>query len=87
MLSSEMNDVVAKVAKLQERIEKFGKSPDPQDLQSTKLLIRALTESVAKIRGVSASPSRKVRQSSTPELQADWQELVEVLVKKGIQAE
>ena len=87
MLSSEMNDVVAKVAKLQERIERLPKSADPQDLQSTRLLIRALTESVAKIRGVSASPSRKIRQSSPPELQADWQELVEVLVKKGIQAE
>jgi len=87
MLSSEMNDVVAKVTKLQERIERLPKSPDPQDLQSTRLLIRALTESVAKIRGVSASPTRKVRQPAAPELHADWQELVEVLVKKGIQAE
>ncbi len=87
MLVSDMNDVVTKVTKLQERIERFPKTPDPQDLQSTRLLIRALTESISKIRGISASPSRKIRQSSLPSLQADWQELVEMLVKKGIQTE
>jgi hypothetical protein len=66
---------------------RLGKHTNPEEWQETRLLIRALTESVAKLQKPAGTPSRRVHLDAPDALSADWDELVEVLMKKGIKAE
>jgi hypothetical protein len=79
--------VFVKVDKLRDRMARMGKHTNPDEWQQTRLLIRALTESVAKLQKPSGPSSRRVRLEAPDALSADWDELVEVLMKKGIKAE
>jgi hypothetical protein len=66
---------------------RLGKHTNPEEWQETRLLIRALTESVAKLQKPAAPSSRRVHLDAPDPLSSDWDELVEVLMKKGIKAE
>jgi hypothetical protein len=79
--------VFVKVDKLRDRMARLGKSANPEEWQETRLLIRALTESVAKLQKPSTPASRRVRLDAPEALIADWDELVETLVKKGVKTE
>lgn len=79
--------VFVKVDKLRDRMSKLGKHSNPDEWQQTRLLIRALAESVAKLQKPSSPSSRRVHLDAPDALSADWDELVEVLLKKGIKAE
>ena len=79
--------VFVKVDKLRDRMSRLGNHTNPDEWQQTRLLIRALTESVAKLQKPSAAPSRRVHLDAPDALSADWDELVDVLMKKGIKAE
>ena len=78
--------VFVKVDKLRDRMSRMGKHTNPEEWQQTRLLIRALTESVAKLKPAGAS-SRRVGLDAPDALSADWDELVDVLMKKGVKAE
>ena len=79
--------VFGKVDKLRDRMDRLGKNANPEDWQETRLLIRALTESVAKLQKPSTPASRRVRLDAPEALSADWDELVETLMKKGVKTE
>lgn len=76
-----------KLDKLRERMTRLEKTPDPAEWQYTRLLIRALTEGIAKAKKNPVSTTRKVRVDAPDAVSGDWQELVEVLEKKGIQSQ
>jgi len=76
-----------KLDKLRERMDRLEKTPDPNEWQFTRNLIQALTEGIAKSKKSTVPFSRKVRVDAPAAVSADWQELVEVLRKKGIQSE
>ena len=69
------------------RMSRLGNHTNPDEWQNTRLLIRALTESVAKLQKPAGPSSRKVHVDAPDALSADWDELVDVLMKKGIKAE
>jgi hypothetical protein len=79
--------VFVKVDKLRDRMSRLGTHTNPEEWQQTRLLIRALAESVAKLQKTSGASSRKVSVDAPDALSADWDELVDVLMKKGIKAE
>ena len=79
--------VFVKVDKLRDRMASLGKSANPEEWQETRLLIRALTESVAKLQKPTTPASRRVRLDAPEALLADWDELVETLMKKGVKTE
>jgi hypothetical protein len=76
-----------KLDKLRERMDRLEQSPDDNEWQYTRLLIRALTEGIAKSKKSNVPVSRKIRVDAPAAVSGDWQELVEVLQKKGIKAE
>jgi predicted nucleic acid-binding Zn ribbon protein len=76
-----------KLDKLRERMDRLEKEPDTNEWQYTRNLIQALTEGIAKSKRSSVPVSRKVRVDAPPAVSGDWQELVEVLLKKGIKSE
>jgi len=78
--------VFVKVDKLRDRMSRMGNHTNPEEWQQTRLLIRALTESVAKLKPAGAS-SRRVHLTAPDALSADWDELVDVLMKNGVKAE
>jgi hypothetical protein len=78
--------VFVKVDKLRDRMSRMGKHTNPEEWQQTRLLIRALTESVAKLKPAGAA-QRRVHLDAPDALSADWDELVDVLMKKGVKAE
>lgn len=73
--------------KLRERMERLEKSPDVDEWQYTRLLIRALAESVTKAKKCSGPVSRKVSFDAPAQVSGEWRELVEALQKKGIKSE
>ncbi len=77
----------AKLDKLRERMDRLERSPDGNEWQYTRLLIRALTEGISKSKKSSAPVSRKVRADAPPAVRADWEELIDVLQRKGIRSE
>ena len=79
--------VFGKVDKLRDRMDRLGKNANPEEWQETRLLIRALTESVAKLQKPATAGSRRVRLDAPEALSADWDELVETLMKKGVKTE
>jgi len=76
-----------KLDKLRERMDRLDKTPDTNEWQYTRLLIRALTEGIAKAKKSPLPVSRKVRVDAPAAVSGDWDELVEVLQKKGIKTE
>jgi predicted nucleic acid-binding Zn ribbon protein len=76
-----------KLDKLRERMDRLEKTPDTNEWQYTRNLIQALTEGIAKSKNSSVQYSRKVRVDAPAPVNDDWQELVDVLSKKGIKSE
>jgi hypothetical protein len=76
-----------KLDKLRERINRLEQTPDSNEWQYTRLLIQALTEGIAKSKKSTLSFERKVRVDAPAAVSGDWQELVAVLLKKGIKSE
>jgi len=76
-----------KLDKLRERMDRLEKAPDANEWQFTRNLIQALTEGIAKSKKSSTPFSRKIRVDAPADVSGDWQELVLVLQKKGIQSE
>jgi len=76
-----------KLDKLRERMTRVEKNPDPKEWQYTRLLIRALTEGISKFKKSATPVSRRIRSDAPEAVRGDWQELVDVLVKKGIKTE
>ena len=76
-----------KLDKLRERMDRLEQAPDNNEWQYTRLLIRALSEGIAKSKKSSVPVTRKIRVDAPAPVSGDWQELVEVLQKKGIKAE
>ena len=76
-----------KLDKLRERMNRLEQAPDQNEWQYTRLLIRALAEGIAKSKKGSVPVLRKIRVDAPPAVSGDWQELVEVLLKKGIKSE
>jgi len=76
-----------KLDKLRERMDRLEQTPDNNEWQYTRLLIRALAEGIAKSKKSSIPVLRKVRVDAPAAVRGDWQELVEVLLKKGIKSE
>jgi hypothetical protein len=87
MVILDMDATFVKIDKLRERIERIENNPDPNEWHHTRLLIRALTETVAKAKKSSGQAAHKVRLDAPEALRADWDELVDVLMRKGIKAE
>jgi len=76
-----------KLDKLRERMDRLEKDPDTNEWQYTRNLIQALTEGIAKSKKSTVPFSRKVRVDAPAAVRGEWQELVEVLLKKGIKSE
>ena len=76
-----------KLDKLRERMDRLEKAPDLKEWQYTRLLIRALAEGIAKSKKSSIPVTRKIRIYAPAPVQGEWDELVEVLGKKGIKPE
>ena len=87
MMILDVEATFAKLDKLRERMDRLEKDPDAAEWQYTRNLIQALTEGIAKSKKSSVPSSRKVRVDAPPAVSGDWQELVEVLKKKGIKSE
>ena len=87
MMILDVEATFAKLDKLRERMDRLEKDPNDTEWQFTRNLIQALTEGIAKSKRSVAPVSRKVRVDAPAPVSGDWQELVEVLQKKGIKSE
>lgn len=87
MMTLDVEATFVKLDKLRERMDRLEKAPDPNEWQFTRNLIQALTEGIAKSKKSSVPSSRKIRVDAPADVSGDWQELVLVLGKKGIQSE
>jgi hypothetical protein len=76
-----------KLDKLRKRMDRLEQAPDGNEWQYTRLLIRALAEGVSKSKKSSVPVSRKVCGDAPPPVRGDWEELLEVLRRKGIHSE
>ena len=76
-----------KLDKLRARMDRLEQSPDGNEWQYTRLLIRALTEGISKSKKSSEPVTRKVQVDAPPAVRGDWEELLEVLQRKGIRSE
>lgn len=76
-----------KLDKLRARMTRLEQTPDHNEWQYTRLLIRALAEGIAKSKKSSVPVSRKVRVDAPAAVSGDWKDLVKVLMKKGIRSE
>jgi len=77
----------AKLDKLRARMNRLERAPDGKEWQYTRLLIRALTEGISKSKKSSVPVARKVPVDAPSPVRGDWEELVEVLRRKGIRSE
>jgi len=87
MIILDAEAIFVKVDKLRERMDRLEKTPDSNEWQFTRNLIQALTEGIAKSKKSSVPFTRKIRVDAPAAVSGDWQELVEVLSKKGIGSE
>ena len=87
MMTLDAEATFQKIDKLRERMTRLEKSPDSNEWQYTRLLIRALAEGISKLRKCAVPVSRKVRVDAPEAVRGDWLELVDVLLKKGIKSE
>src|SRR5437773_2685352 len=86
MMTLDTEATFLKLEKLRERMTRLEKNPDEKEWQYTRLLIRALAEGISKTKRCPTEVSRKVQRDAPEAVRGDWQELVDVLRKKGIQA-
>ena len=77
----------AKLDKLRQRMDRLERAPEANEWQYTRLLIRALTEGIAKLKKSSVPVSRKVQVDAPAPVRSDWEELLAVLRRKGINSE
>ncbi len=84
MMILDADTTFVKLDKLRERMKRLEKHPDMNEWQYTRLLIRALAESVSKSKRGACPILRGVRDDAPEAVRDDWQELVAVLVRKGI---
>ena len=87
MMTLDAEATFVKLDKLRERMDRLEKAPDSNEWQYTRNLIQALTEGIAKSKKSSVPFARKVRVDAPAQVSGEWQELVEVLQKKGIKSE
>lgn len=87
MMILDADDTFVKLDKLRERMSRLEKHPDSNEWQYTRLLIRALAESLSKLKRSASPVLRKIRADAPEAVRDDWQELVAVLVRKGIQCQ
>ena len=87
MMILDVEATFVKLDKLRERMDRLEKDPNTNEWQYTRNLIQALTEGIAKSKKSSVPVSRKVRVDAPPAVSGDWQELVDMLEKKGIKSE
>jgi hypothetical protein len=87
MTTLDVEATFVKLDKLRIRMTRLEKNPDTNEWQYTRLLIRALAEDIAKSKKSSDPVSRKIRHDAPEAVSGDWQELVDVLLKKGIKSE
>ena len=87
MMTLDLEATFVKLDKLRERMDRLEKAPDTNEWQFTRNLIQALTEGIAKSKVGNTPFSRKIRIDAPAAVSGDWQELVEVLQKKGIKSE
>ena len=76
-----------KLDKLRVLMDRLEKAPDAREWQDTRNLIQALTEGIAKSKKSPVLFPRKVRVDAPAAVRGEWQELVDVLSKKGIKSE
>jgi hypothetical protein len=76
-----------KLDKLRARMDRLERAPDGNEWQYTRLLIRALTEWISKLKKISVPVTRKVQVDAPPAVRGDWEELLAVLHRKGIRSE
>jgi len=81
------DETFAKLDKLRERMDRLERAPDRNEWQYTRLLIRALTEGISKSKKSSVPVSRKVSVDAPPAVRGEWEELLDVLRRKGIRSE
>jgi hypothetical protein len=86
MMILDAEAVFVKLDKLTERMDRLEKAPDLNEWQYTRLLIRALAEGIAKFKKSSIPVIRKIRINAPPAVQGDWDDLIEILQKKGIKS-
>jgi hypothetical protein len=84
MMILDVDGTFEKLDKLRARMMRLEKHPNSDEWQYTRLLIRALTECVSKAKKTSAPGSRKISIHAPEAVRGDWQELVAVLMMKGI---
>ncbi len=87
MMILDVDATFAKLDKLRLRMTRLEKNPDVKEWQYTRLLIRALTEGIAKSKRGPSPVSRGVCLDAPDPVRGDWLELVDVLRKKGIHPE
>ena len=87
MMTLDVDATFASLDKLRERMARLEKNPDSNEWQYTRLLIRALTEGISKLKKSSAPVTRKIRRDAPEAVKVDWEELVDVLEKKGFKPE
>jgi hypothetical protein len=87
MTTLDVDATFVKLDKLRERMTRLEKNPDSNEWQYTRLLIRALAEDISKSKKSSDPVTRKIRIDAPEAVSGDWQELVDVLLKKGIKSE
>ena len=87
MTTLDAETTFAKLDKLRERMDRLELAPDKNEWQFTRQLIRALAEGIAKSRKSSLPVTRKVCKDAPEPVRADWQELIDVLSRKGIRSE
>ena len=84
ILGAEVNfAMMDKLRERMDRLESQPHSPDSSEWQETRLLIRALTERVARWKNSTEPVLRKIRVDAPEAVSGDWQELVETLRKGG----
>jgi hypothetical protein len=87
MMILDVDATFEKLDKLRLRMNRLEKAPNAEEWQYTRLLIRALTEGIAKSKKCTVPVTRKVPLDAPEAVRGDWQELVEVLFKMGIPSE
>jgi hypothetical protein len=87
MMILDVEATFVKLDKLRVQMDRLEKTPDSNEWQYIRLLIRALAEGIAKSKRSSIPASRKIQVSAPSAVQGDWDELVGVLQKKGIKTE
>lgn len=84
-MTLDIDALFVRLDKLRERFDRLEKAPDTtSDWQNTRLLIRALTESVMKAKSPAKHSPRALKIDAPEAVQGDWRDLVDALTAKGL---